>query len=131
MRTFKFNKLVRDNDCDRMKDLGFTVNIKKLSKNESIIEYYKEKLIEESKEVLTAKTHDEFVEEVADLVEVIHGLLKQADIDFSEIESARLAKKQARGGFDTASIVDNVDLEDNNKWVKHYLGLPDKYPEVV
>ncbi len=54
------------------------------------------KLQEEVKEFLESHS----IEEMADVLEVLHGIAFHAGIDWSRIETERLRKKEERGGFE-------------------------------
>ncbi|WP_395463290.1 MazG-like family protein [Wolbachia endosymbiont of Cantharis cryptica] len=58
------------------------------------IERLKDKLLEEAKEVIASKTPDENLEELADLLEVIHTLGKESGLSIEQIEEKRISKKQ-------------------------------------
>ncbi len=54
------------------------------------------KLREEVKEYLESHS----VEEMADVLEVLHGIAFHAGIDWNQVEAERLRKKEDRGGFE-------------------------------
>lgn len=54
-----------------------------------------EKLREEVEEYLESRSN----EELADLVEVVYGILEMRNISLEQFEELRLAKKKERGGF--------------------------------
>ena len=90
-----YNKLVRDNIPEIIENDGKKSVIEIMDENEFIEELNK-KLIEEMNEYI----EDENIEEIADVLEVIHGILGAKGVSFEEIEKIRLRKKQERGGFD-------------------------------
>ncbi len=55
-----------------------------------------QKLREEVEEYLESHS----VEEMADLLEVLHGIAFHAGSDWNQIEAERLRKKEERGGFE-------------------------------
>ena len=57
-----------------------------------------DKLLEESHEVSEAD-HAHLAEEIGDVLEVLRSLAEHAGIPWSDVESAREDKLQARGGF--------------------------------
>ena len=54
------------------------------------------KLREEVKEYLESHS----VEEMADVLEVLHGIAFHAGIEWNQVEAERLRKKEERGGFE-------------------------------
>ena len=69
------NKLVRDNIPQIIKASGKSPNTKILNQEEYITELRK-KSQEELEEYLIAETNEEALEELADLLEIIHALAK-------------------------------------------------------
>lgn len=61
--------------------------------SENYISKLLEKLLEESNEVINAKTKNDITEELADLLEVMQALASYNKIDFSDVEKARKLKK--------------------------------------
>ena len=98
-----FNKLVRDKIPDIIKAKGEQPQIRKLSKIEFRQEINK-KLQEEVSEFLA----DESMEELADIQEVIHGILLSMDKNFEELERIRLEKKEKRGGFEQQIFLEST-----------------------
>jgi len=131
MKTFKFNKLIRDKLLQRMRDIGIKVNRNKNLGSKEVIQYFKAKIVEEAQEVFEAKTQAELIEEIADLTEVIQELLIKSKIDPLQVENARVAKKQAKGGFANAIVVNTVVIDSEHELAQYYSAHPDKYPEVI
>lgn len=85
-----YNKLVRDNIPEIIEKDG----------KESVIEIMDEdEFLEELNKKLVEETN-EYIEEIADILEVIHGILKAKGVSFEEVERIRMQKKQKRGGFE-------------------------------
>jgi diadenosine tetraphosphate (Ap4A) HIT family hydrolase/predicted house-cleaning noncanonical NTP pyrophosphatase (MazG superfamily) len=59
------------------------------------------KLIEETQEFVQSGK----MEELADILEVIHALLKNQQTTFEELEALRLAKREERGGFEEGILL--------------------------
>jgi len=93
-----FNKLVRDEIPHIIKASGKTPVIKILNQEEYITELRK-KSEEELQEYLSAKTNEESMEELADLLEIIHALSKVHNSSIEELEKIRVEKANKRGGF--------------------------------
>ncbi|MFD0694961.1 phosphoribosyl-ATP pyrophosphohydrolase [Paenibacillus sp. GCM10027628] len=92
-----YNKLIRDKIPQIIEAQGKKAEIRVLSD----VEYkamLDQKLHEEFIEYTHAKEEDQ-VEELADLVEVVYGILKTKGVSIEDFEKVRLAKKDERGGF--------------------------------
>lgn len=89
-----YNKLVRDKIPEIIEADGRKFNSRILSEDEYKRELNK-KLQEEVKEYL----EDNNVEELADIVEVIYGLLDTMKIPVEEFEKIRKTKVDKRGAF--------------------------------
>ena len=92
------NKLVRDKIPQIIKESGKTPVTKILNQEEYITELRK-KSQEELQEYLTAETDEEALEELADLLEVIHALAKVHGSTIEEVDKIRAEKAAKRGGF--------------------------------
>lgn len=92
-----YNKLIRDRIPEVIEADGRRAHVRILD----AIEYrdaLRVKLQEELQEFLTASASEE-LEELADLVEVIHAIVRERGFALSELERVREAKLQKRGGF--------------------------------
>ena len=67
----------------------------------------KQKLIEEIMEYIQADAKDQ-LEELADVLEVIHTLLAGKGIEFSELENLRKVKLEERGGFQQRIFLEKI-----------------------
>ena len=92
------NKLVRDKIPQIIKESGKTPVTKILNQKEYITELRK-KSQEELQEYLTAETDQEALEELADLLEIIHALAKVHGSTIEEVDKIRVEKAAKRGGF--------------------------------
>lgn len=92
------NKLVRDKIPQIIKDSGKTPVTRILDAKEYINELRK-KSQEELQEYLTAETDEDALEELADLLEVIHALVKVHGSTIEEVDKIRAEKAARRGGF--------------------------------
>lgn len=102
METFQetvYNKLVRDKIIEILRSEGHYCFIKKLASTQ-----YKDaltnKLKEEVSEYMGAKNEADQLEELGDVLEVIHAILKEQGKSFSELESIRHEKCRRKGGFE-------------------------------
>lgn len=99
-----YNKLVRDKIVDIIESDGRTAKYRTLDNNEYRQELNK-KLQEEVKEYL----EDNNVEELADIVEVIYGILGSMNISAQEFEKIRLSKKEEKGGFEKRIYLEEAE----------------------
>lgn len=78
---------------------------------EEAIEGLEAKLSEELEEYMA----DHSLEEMADILEVMHGILFLKGIQWEELERVRLKKKAERGGFESClllrDIITKTDVE--------------------
>lgn len=86
------------------------------------------KLVEEAREVAAAQTRAELVEELADVAEVILALTAAHGIDAAEVEAARVAKRDKRGGFDDRVWNAAVAAPEGSPALDYYLARPQLYP---
>ncbi len=112
----EFNKLVRDKMIDIYKhDVE-----NKISSSDFSIEYLdktktlallKDKLNEEVEEALEVYDTDpeKLKEELADIIEVISGVLYHNNMTLEEVLAIREKKKHARGGFETGLYLKYID----------------------
>lgn len=100
------NKLVRDKIPEIIKKENRRP-ITRLLKNEEYINELNKKLQEEVKEYL----EDNNVEELADIVEVIYGILDSKNVTIEESETIRKSKVEKRGAFKERIFLEKV-LED-------------------
>lgn len=90
-----YNKLVRDKITDIIEADGRIAKYRILDNNEYRKELNK-KLQEEVKEYLD----DNNIEELADIVEVIYGILNSMNVSINEFERIRINKQEERGAFE-------------------------------
>jgi predicted house-cleaning noncanonical NTP pyrophosphatase (MazG superfamily) len=97
----KYNKLVRDNIPEILKDKGGEPVVHVASNEEYWIKL-KEKLQEEVDEFL----QDNNEEELADILEVIYAICDHKNFGLNNIEKIRKEKLEKRGGFKKKIILD-------------------------
>ncbi len=90
----KHNKLIRDKIPEIIKAEGKIVKTKILN-NEDYRKELNRKLQEEVKEYL----EDNNVEELADIVEVVYGILNSMNIPIDDFEKKRKGKAEKNGAF--------------------------------
>lgn len=104
-----YNKLVRDKILEIIEADGLNYNSRVLEPQELLIEV-KEKMIEEAKEFNAADTAHESIEELADVLELVHTALNALGVTYEDLEEVRQQKKEKRGGFEKAIYL--IDVED-------------------
>jgi len=102
------NKLVRDKILEIIEAHGLSYNSKVLESHELLTEI-KKKLYEEVKEFDETKDEKDALEELADVLELIHAALKIYNKSFDDLENVRLEKKEIRGGFEKGLYLINVE----------------------
>lgn len=154
MRTFRYNKLVRDKILDGMQAEGSKIVWRTLTDAE-----FEEKLAKKLEEELdeldenVGKDKERDVRELADVAEVYelaydlldqdehYDLLESAmeelekgidmwEIDPDELLKAKAEKLKKYGGFKKRIFIEQVSVEEDNPWMQRYLKSPEKYPEV-
>ncbi|MDP4552961.1 nucleoside triphosphate pyrophosphohydrolase [Alkalihalobacillus macyae] len=104
-----YNKLIRDRIPQIIEFTGKDFNIKILNDYE-----YKEelqwKLKEELQEYFEAEGDSHSIEELADILELIHALSTVHHSSYEELEKVRNEKKEKRGGFEERIYL--IDVED-------------------
>lgn len=98
-----YNKLVRDKIPNIINKDNRVAITRKLSDEE----YFNE-LNKKLKEEVTEYLEDYNVEELADIVEVIYGILKSKNVSIEEFEIIRLNKVNKNGAFDKKIFLERV-----------------------
>ena len=89
------NKLVRDYIPEVVKAAG-KEPVTDILPKEAILDALDAKLSEETKEFLESHS----VEEMADILEVLHGIAFHKGIPWDDVEAERIRKRNERGGFE-------------------------------
>ena len=95
----KYNKLVRDNIPNIIKQNGEKPIIEILSDNDYELELLK-KLQEECNEVISAENQEELLNELADVYEVLNALAYIQNKSMDDVVKIAEQKKLKRGGFE-------------------------------
>lgn len=98
-----YNKLVRDKIPEIIKNAGKQATFKKAIGDE-LLKSLNSKLDEE---LLEYKESGD-IEELADLVEVVYGILNYKGVPIEEFEKIRIDKNNKRGSFDEGLILVEV-----------------------
>lgn len=128
----EFDKLVRDKIPEMITSKGESVYVSNLS-GDDLLRALRYKLVEESFEALDAIDPDELVEELADVSEVIDGILTFFKMDKSKLLQTQRKKKEKVGGFEDGVILretkNQIPIRENNESllkneisIEHYAG---------
>jgi predicted house-cleaning noncanonical NTP pyrophosphatase (MazG superfamily) len=94
-----YNKLIRDKIPETIKTNNAVPKIYELNAEEFKIAL-NEKLLEEARELAEAKSNEEILNELADILEVAEAVAKNNNITSEEIIKRKDEKKQERGAFE-------------------------------
>jgi predicted house-cleaning noncanonical NTP pyrophosphatase (MazG superfamily) len=96
--TVEYNKLVRDKIPEQIQRGGESVEVVRL-RGEALLASLRQKLIEESFEAADAKSFDELVAEMADVLEVVSGICDALHVPLEQVILEQQEKSKRRGGF--------------------------------
>ncbi|MDQ1146068.1 putative house-cleaning noncanonical NTP pyrophosphatase (MazG superfamily) [Bacillus sp. SORGH_AS 510] len=104
-----YNKLVRDRipEIIEKTEKHFTTRI---LDNEEYIKELKNKSFEELEEYVNAENDQDSIEELADLLEIIHALAECHGASIEKVEEVRKNKAEKRGGFKDKIFL--IEVED-------------------
>lgn len=104
-----YNKLVRDRIPEVITRNGKKCSTRILD-NEEYIKELKKKSFEELEEYVKAQTDEEAIEELADILEILHALADVHGSTMREVDVIRKSKAEKRGGFqDKVFLIEVVD----------------------
>ncbi|WP_405097964.1 phosphoribosyl-ATP pyrophosphohydrolase [Oceanobacillus sp. FSL H7-0719] len=103
-----YHKLIRDRIPEVLEQSDRTFSVETLNHDRYILEL-KKKLDEELAEYQAAATNEEALEELADILEVIHCLSGVHQASFEELEQIRAKKEAERGSFKEKLFLVEVD----------------------
>jgi predicted house-cleaning noncanonical NTP pyrophosphatase (MazG superfamily) len=124
---FKVEKLIRDRVPTILCEKGITVHHRQMEKKE-FLQRLKEKIQEEAEEVKLAEGTEDLLEELADVLEVIHATVAAVGSTIGDVEELRVRKREQRGGFDLRLYGVRFDMEENHPDISYFVRQPDKYP---
>ena len=108
MNRKNYNKLIRDKIPEIIKKNGAIPKISELN-DEKFRIALKEKLLEEAQELAEAKTGDEILNELSDVMQLIESIALNNNLSVSEVEKQKEKKKQECGGFEKKLFLEYVD----------------------
>jgi len=91
----RFGKLVRDKIPDLIAQQGETPNVYTLSEDA-----YRIELDRKPSEEIAEYQEDQSLEELADVMEVIHAICAARGYTLEDLHAAQRKKREARGGFE-------------------------------
>jgi predicted house-cleaning noncanonical NTP pyrophosphatase (MazG superfamily) len=104
-----YNKLVRDRIPEIIESSGKQFSTRILN-DEEYIKELKKKSFEELEEYINTTNNEDAIEELADLLEIIHALAEYHGASFEKVEEVRKKKAEKRGGFKEKIFL--VEVED-------------------
>ena len=104
-----YNKLVRDRIPEVIESTGKQFSTRILE-NEEYIKELKNKSFEELEEYINAENDNDAIEELADLLEIIHALAECHGASIEKVEEVRQKKAEKRGGFKEKIFL--IEVED-------------------
>ena len=104
------NKLVRDKVPSLVTKDGGSYTLQLLSPLEHQTEITK-KLMEEVQELSEAKSKEHAIEELVDIVELVHAALKLHDVTVEDFEAMRIRKKKRKGGFEKGIYLNTISKD--------------------
>ncbi|MDZ5473268.1 nucleoside triphosphate pyrophosphohydrolase [Bacillus sp. 31A1R] len=93
-----YNKLVRDSIPQEIEEAGKKFTTRVLDQQEYIKEL-KKKSFEELEEYVNTTNQEDALEELADILEIIHSLAEYHGVSIDKLEEIRQRKAAKRGGF--------------------------------
>lgn len=102
-KEIRYDKLVRDKIPQIIEESGKEYTIHIADDDE-----YKDKLFAKVLEELDEFKENPSIEEMADILEVLDGLIDFYELDREEIETVKREKKDKRGGFANRIILETV-----------------------
>lgn len=127
-KTFYIQKLVRDKMQSQLEAENASCVSKTLSDSEYSLEL-KKKVVEEAREVSSATTRENLIEEVADVFEVLEALIKLENISKEEITAYRIKKNDGWGKFEKRLWIETITAPINSEECEYLSRQPDKYKE--
>lgn len=103
MKIIEYNKLIRDRIPEIIEKAGKQAVVEK-AKGDELLKLLNIKLEEE----LNEYKESESIEELADLIEVVYGILNHKGVPIEEFEKIRQEKNEKRGAFNEGLVLIKV-----------------------
>ena len=101
---YTYHKLIRDKIIEQMEKKGCKVTYEILDDKR-----YREELDKKLKEEVNEDLEAYDIEEMADIMEVIHAMLDYSGVTMQEVEKVRIEKKNKKGGFKNKIYLKDVE----------------------
>ncbi len=108
MSLTRHHKIVRDKIPDIIAARGAKVE-HRIMPVDDFARLLRQKMVEESQEVVDAKTYEEMVAELGDVLDVIAALQHVVGIPDDMLVEARQKKNAERGGFEKRIFLESVE----------------------
>lgn len=128
-RTFKQNKLIRDKIITLMESYGSRLYSMSLN-DQDFQKQLKIKLLEEAAEVAHAQNSQDLLEELVDVLEIVHTLAKHNNISLEQLTKAQEQKRNEKGGYETKTFLAFAEHPKDSPQERYCLANSEKYPEV-
>jgi predicted house-cleaning noncanonical NTP pyrophosphatase (MazG superfamily) len=99
MKKVYYNKLVADGLPGKLQALGSAYDIRVIEDDEEYEQELLKKLVEEANELRSAKSKDEVLKELADVLEIIDAIKTVKGLFDAEVTEVKAERLQKRGGF--------------------------------
>lgn len=108
MPTITYNKLIRDRIPEIIRLDGGTSKVRTLDEG-AFKAALRDKVIEEAKELAGAKTREEVLNELADVLQLVESVAQVEGLTMIEVEAEKQQKKVERGGFEQRLFLEHVE----------------------
>ncbi|MEK7158842.1 MAG: nucleoside triphosphate pyrophosphohydrolase [Patescibacteria group bacterium] len=108
MKKMIYHKLVRDRIPEIITADGGVPEVRVLDEG-AFKAALRDKMVEEAGELANAKTREEILNELADILQLVESVAQVEDVTIAEVESKKQNKKVERGGFDQRWFLERVE----------------------
>ena len=112
--TETYNKLVRDKIPDIIRGDGQIPHTRLLTDFRERDAALRQKLFEESREVVDASSVRNLITEIADVLDAANDLMKLHHIGAVTVERERLKRRRERGGFDNFVFLESIETSEES-----------------
>ena len=103
MPKYRFRRLARDKMVEWLEARDHVMEYTRVS-GEDFAKELRNKIIEEADEVKQAKSREELIEEVGDVLDILDAICKQAGITSEEVAASQKAKFDERGAYNRVAV---------------------------
>ncbi|MCK5332571.1 nucleoside triphosphate pyrophosphohydrolase [Candidatus Parcubacteria bacterium] len=103
-----YNKLIRDKIPEIIERNGGVSKVSVLNEDE-FGAALKNKLVEETQEVLEANSKEDVLNELSDVLELVETIARDNNFTMSEVENKKQNKKEERGGFEKRLFLEYIE----------------------